>query len=165
MRKLSRRFRECRQILRQRGVYRAGIAAAVRMAEKQYCYVSADDCIGADFDWSGIRFAYDDGYPSGKFDAAAVYRVPRAVFRCDEFYDVHSCRNVSADGGFGGVADCRGWKLDSQLEKRMILRCVGEQCSPLRLGNVQIVYNGAPSRTSGHLLLRRCRNSPCRPLR
>ena len=39
-------------------------------------------------------------------------------------------------GGFGGVADCRGWKLDSQLEKRMILRCVGEQCSPLRLGNV-----------------------------
>ena len=28
----------------------------------------------------------------------------------------------------------------------MILRCVGEQCSPLRLGNVQIVYNGAPSR-------------------
>ena len=35
----------------------------------------------------------------------------------------------------------------------------------LPLGNVQIVYNGAPSRTSGHLLLRRCRNSPCRPLR
>ena len=88
-----------------------------------------------------------------------------SVFRRDEFYDVHSCRNVSADGGFGGVADCRGWKLDSQLEKRMILRCVGEQCSPLRLGNVQIVYNGAPSRTPGHLLLRRCRNSPCRTLR
>ena len=74
------------------------------MAEKQYCNVTADDCIGADCDWCGSRFAYDDGYPSGKFGAAAVYRVPRAVFRCDEFYDVHSCRNVSAAGGFGGVA-------------------------------------------------------------
>ena len=68
----SRRFRERRQILRQRGVYRADIAAAVRMAEKQYCNVPADDCIGADCDWCGIRFAYDDGYPSGKFGAAAV---------------------------------------------------------------------------------------------
>ena len=100
----SRRFRELRPTLCQRGVYRSGIAAGVRMAETQYRNVSADDCIGADCDWCGSRFAYDGGYPSGKFGAAAVYRVSRAVFRCDEFYDVHSCRNVSADGGFGGVA-------------------------------------------------------------
>ena len=100
----SRRFRERRQILRQRGVYRSGIAAAVRMAEKQYCNVPADDCIGADCDWCGSRFAYDDGYPSGKFGAAAVYRVPRAVFRCDEFHGFRICRNASAAGGFGGVA-------------------------------------------------------------
>ena len=32
----------------------------------------------------------------------SVFLVP--FFRRDEFYDVHSCRNVSADGGFGGVA-------------------------------------------------------------
>ena len=36
---------------------------------------------------------------------------------------------------------------------------------PLRLGDEQTVYNGTPSRTPGHLLLRRCRNSPCRTLR
>ena len=44
----------------------------VRMAETQYRNVSADDCIGADCDWCGSRFAYDGGYPSGKFGAAAV---------------------------------------------------------------------------------------------
>lgn len=32
----------------------------------------ASALIGADCDWCGIRFADDDGYPSGKFGAAAV---------------------------------------------------------------------------------------------
>ena len=58
-------------------------------------------------------FAYDDGYPSGKFGAAAVYRVPRAVFRCDEFHGFRICRNASAAGGFGGVAVFCGGFLDS----------------------------------------------------
>ena len=75
--------------------------------------VPADDCIGADCDWCGSRFAYDDGYPSGKFGAAAVYRVPRAVFRCDEFHGFRICRNASAAGGFGGVAVFCGGFLDS----------------------------------------------------
>ena len=63
------------------------------------------------------------------------------------------------------VADCRGWKLDSQLAKTLvILRCVGEQCSPLRLRQCAgSFYNGAPSRTSGQPLLRRCRNSTLPP--
>ena len=47
----------------------------------------------------------------------------------------------------------------------------GEHCSPAQRemdANKQHLPaegNGAPSRTPGHLLLRRCRNSPCRALR
>ena len=40
---------------------------------------------------------------------------------------------------------CLRWFfLGKQSEKRVILYYVGEQCSPLRLGDEQTVYNGTP---------------------